>query len=404
MRSSDLLAGMRCAVTRRGALGAVAVPSIIAFVGGFRVAARVENAAVERTAMWIPFRIDRLRLIEIDIRINGARASAVLDTGATRTALDRSFAARVGIAVREGFRGNGLTGALAGGLLKDVVIEIGERPLPALDAAVLDLSDISAALGRQVDLVLGQEMFRESLVEIDFPCNRLRLQASGTQVDYSAPLSLGATSDRLRTLPVELAGEVAAQAALDLGSNVPLYVSPALAERHRLLDQLPTSTSASAGAEGIETSEIAVLPSLTIAGTKLDNVPVQIPRRWRFASDVLVGLPILSRFRLALDFSHSRAWLDPEESLITEPFPKDRSGLGAIAGRGHLRVIHVASGSPAERSGLVAGDEIIAVNGRIVDDAFLRSRSRIGQGSAGTEVVLDLSNGVTHRLVLEDYF
>lgn len=354
--------------------------------------------------MWIPFRIDRLRLIEIEVQVNGQRAAAVVDTGATRTVFDRSFVTQAGIEVREGFRGNGLTSALSGGLTTGTRIDIAGRRLPGLDAAVLDLSAISAALGHKVDVVLGQELFAAGLVEIDFPRNRLRLLAPGAELEAGTPVQLGAALDRLRTLPAELPGDLGVNAALDLGSNIALYIDPALAERHRLLERLRTSTSASAGAEGIEVSTVAVLPSVTIAGIRLNNVPVQIPQRWQFASQALVGLPILSRFRLGLDFTNSRAWIDPEDSLLHLPFPKDRSGLGAVPARGRLQVIHVAPGSPAERIGLAAGDEITAINGRAVDEAFLRQRPRIGQGPPGTEVKLSLADGDTHLMVLEDYF
>lgn len=401
----DVVAGTRRGLSRRAALGGMAVASLFTLAARTPAAiAKTANAERERDRMWIPFRIDRLGLIEIEVQVNGQHASAVLDTGATRTTLDRSFATRTGIESREGFRGNGLTDGLFGGLASGIAIDIGGRRLAVLESAVLDLSGISAALGYRVDIVLGQELFETRLVEIDFPSNRLRLLAPGTELESGTSLHLRAAPDRLRTLPAVLPGNIAVAAALDLGSNVPLYVDPALAQRHGLLKGLRTSTLASAGAEGIDVGTVAVLPSVTIAGVRLHNLPVQIPQRWRFASEVLVGIPILSRFRLGLDFSTSRAWIEPESALVSEPFPKDRLGLGVVPGNGHLRVIHVAPGSPAELSGLAAGDEITAVNGRTVDETFLMERPRIGHGPPETKVALELSNGDFRALVLQDYF
>lgn len=354
--------------------------------------------------MWIPFNIDRMRLIEIGIQVDGRPAAAVVDTGATRTVLDRSFAERMGIVARDGFQGLGLTGALSGGLAVDLVIEVGGRRLSGLNPAVLDLSGLASALGHPVEVILGQELFETSLVELDFPRSRLRLRPPGAQRGVGTPLRLSASSDRHRTLPLTIGKHPPVDAALDLGSNVPLYLHPDLAERIGLLRGLRTSTAASAGAEGIEVSRVAVLPSIEIAGVDVHNVPVQVPDTWKFASEALVGLPILQRFHLGLDFQHSRIWIQPEPAALELPFPKDRSGLGAVPAEGRLRIIHVATGSPAQRSGLVPGDEIVAVDGRMIDEEYLRERPRIGKRPVGTVVVLELTSGEIRRLILEDYF
>lgn len=354
--------------------------------------------------MWIPFNIDRTWIIEIPIVVNGRPATAMIDTGATRTVLDRLFAERMGITSHADFRGLGLTGALSGGTANDVTIEVGGRRLTSLEPAVLDLSSVVSALGHPVQVILGHELFVSNLVEFDFSRSRLRLRSAGTDGEIGTLLQLGVASDRHRTLPLTIAEQPSIEAALDLGSGVPLYLHPDLVEHARLLEGLRTSTSATAGAEGVEVSRIAVLPSIEIGGTELRNVPVQVPRRWRIASRALVGLPVLNRFRLALDFGQSRAWVHPDPDAVKLPFPKDRSGLGAVSAQGRLRIIHVAEGSPAARSGLAPGEEIVSVDGRIVDEAYLRERPRIGQRPAGTVVVIELASGRTHRFTLEDYF
>lgn len=354
--------------------------------------------------MWTPFRIDRMRLIEIRIQVNGRRAVAVVDTGATRTSLDRSFAERIGILAHAAFQGLGLTAAISGGVAADIEMEVAGRRLTGVNPAVLDLSSLASAIGHPVEVILGRELFEASLVELDFPRSRLRLQPSGMESEGGTPLRLGATSDGLRTLPLRIGNHPIVEAALDLGSNVPLYLHPDLAERTRLIEGLRTSTAASAGAEGIEVSRVAVLPLIEIAGAHMRNVPVQVPRTWRFASQALIGLPVLSRFRLGWDFRRSLVFVQPEPTVLETPFPKDRSGLGAVPAEGRLRIIHVARGSPAQRSGFMPGDEIVVVNGRIIDEEYLRERPRIGQSPAGTVVMLELASGETRRLTLEDYF
>jgi len=354
--------------------------------------------------MWIPFSIEKLPYIELPVSINGIASAAIIDSGARRTILDSAFALRLGLRARPGFKGVGLTGQIFGAYADGLQIQLGDQTLANISAAVLDLSGIAAILGHPVELLIGHELFEANLVEIDFPASRLRLWPAGAEIDMGVtPFPLGKASDRLRTLPLQLLGQVETSAAIDLGSEIPLYLDPALVENTRLLERRPSSTSATIGAEGIELSRIAVLPSIELGGVRFTDVPVQVPTRWKFASPAVAGLPILNRFHMALDFESSQAWLRALPDMLEKPFPKDRSGIGAAPANDRLLVIHVAPGSPAAKAGLAAGDEIVLVNDQEIED-YLRSRKRVGHQPTGTIVNLRLSNGIAISLELEDYF
>ncbi|WP_256581337.1 PDZ domain-containing protein, partial [Pseudomonas sp. MPR-R2A3] len=49
---------------------------------------------------------------------------------------------------------------------------------------------------------------------------------------------------------------------------------------------------------------------------------------------------------------------------------KDRSGLGLAASTTDLTVVHVASGSPADRAGWAVGEQVVAVDGRPIDSSY----------------------------------
>lgn len=100
--------------------------------------------------------------------------------------------------------------------------------------------------------------------------------------------------------------------------------------------------------------------------------------------------------------SHLALTLD--SNTIGVPFEKDRSGIGAQRSANGLRIIHVASGSPAADIGLRAGDEIIAIDDHFVDDDYLRRHPAMGSRPSGTAIKLALADGRTFILELRDYF
>jgi S1-C subfamily serine protease len=85
-------------------------------------------------------------------------------------------------------------------------------------------------------------------------------------------------------------------------------------------------------------------------------------------SDGLIGGEILDRFKLIVDYPHSRFLLVPT-SRVHDPFESDMSGALLAVRDPSFEAIHVVSvlpDSPAAEAGLKAGDEIRTVNGQPV--------------------------------------
>lgn len=70
-----------------------------------------------------------------------------------------------------------------------------------------------------------------------------------------------------------------------------------------------------------------------------------------------------------------------------------------------LKVLLVAPGSLAAKTGWKEGDEITVIDGQKIGPAYPGSPlSRWAEGPAGTEVTLSLTDGSTRKLTLADYF
>jgi carboxyl-terminal processing protease len=67
-------------------------------------------------------------------------------------------------------------------------------------------------------------------------------------------------------------------------------------------------------------------------------------------------------------------------------------GIELKADNGALLIVRVITGSPAEHSGIVSGDRIVAVDGRQTADVSTDEAANLLQGKAGTNVLLTLTS------------
>ncbi len=98
-----------------------------------------------------------------------------------------------------------------------------------------------------------------------------------------------------------------------------------------MLDGRKTSKRLAAGTGGFITETVATLNRAEFAGLIFGSMPAAfIPASVAGTkSDVIagdLGLPVLARFRLILDYSHNRVYALPYADASRAPFAKDRLG------------------------------------------------------------------------------
>lgn len=350
---------------------------------------------------------DETSHVRLPVTVNGLAAMGILDTGCSTSVVSRSFAEHHRLVRQASFRSIGVCGEIGVEFVEDLVLKLMGLCF-SLRAAVVDLSCVASAARASVDIVIGQDILRQTVVDVDFPSGKIAFldaeELKALEESLGQAQQLIASPDHFLAVPLRLEQRPAIRGVIDLGSNIPLYVSPTHAADVDLLADKAVATSASAGAEGVELSWLATVSSMELAGTVLNHVPVQVPGRWMPTCEAILGLPVLRRFRIVLDVVRQRIWLKPCPSTLTAPFPKDRSGLGVAPAGDRLRVIHVSVGSPAAQAGLSPADEIIRINGRAIDKAYLQSGVREGRKPAGTVLRLLLANGEEKEIVLNDYY
>jgi hypothetical protein len=348
--------------------------------------------------------------IYIPASVNGKKVEVLLDSGADTTVLDKSFAESVGREMVGSSTAVGSGGEQEAGYAKDVKIEIGGMTLDLPTVAVIDLAEVSNRIAIPLPVILGKDVFLQSIVDIDPATTTISFHDPETFTPPPratvVPLEpLGS----LRVVPLSVEGLPDAPMIFDLGNGGYMSLTPAFWQKHHLLDGRRRSTRSSGAIGGEQINHVATVKEIRFAGVAFHNVPVEFSApnveidSNREAGNV--GMPLLRRFRMMIDFQNNRMFVIPIAERIAEPFDRDRSGLRAVQEGNKLVVRHVSTGSPAEAAGWKEGDTIVAINGKPIDSGFASSQLSLwARAPEGTVVHLTMADGTKRTLKLADYF
>lgn len=370
-----------------------------------QIAKPVVSSVAGRPAA-VPFELFRENRIILNGRINGTDTSMILDSGAGVTVMDRDFAQRIGLKKGIAMSAQGVGGRQQGELVQDVTVEVGNLKLSGVSVAVLDLDPIEKAIGRPVPVILGRELFMNSVVGLDFDRQLLSLSPA---MNFTSPS--GATEVKLKRrstlhfLPLSVDGQAPVEAALDLGNGGALSLSREYHESVPALARLPYAVTLSGGVGGLHETKRVTMPTVEIGGYTFKNVPTDFGSvaAGPYEGRANAGIQLFKPFHVTLDLGHDRLWLKPIGGVPV--FTKDRAGMFVMLEGDHFSVLHVSPGSPADRAGLKKGDKLVTIAGERVGPGFYTSKQAGWTREAvGTKVDITKSDGQTVILTLADYF
>ena len=367
---------------------------------------RLRFTGALRSSGILPFAFDAMSHIRMQARINGVVTDAILDTGAARTVLDESFASRLSLATRPGFLVAGITDMTSGSWAEPISLSIGDLTLDHLRPGLLNLSEATAAAGAPASVLIGHDLFARTSADFDFNRSTVAFVDPSVLMRISSghTVPMGMTPRGTPYVSIVVNGRPAIHAAVDIGYNGSVMVSPDYADSAGLLADRRVSTVASVGAEGMSINRVASCDRLDFAGSRLTNIPMEIPRSWNRSIPAVLGLDVIRRYRMVTEYNRQRVSFIPDRALQGTSLPKDRSGLGARPTPNGFVVVHVAAGSPAERIGVKEGDLIKRINGDAADFDYARRHPRMGMAPAGTRYMLQLGDGRVSVLTLAEYY
>lgn len=261
--------------------------------------------AANGSSGWLPYAEPRAPTPTVEVAVNGQPVRALIDSGAQYSVIDRSLVERLGLTnvfnipmVAYGVGGDAQVGR---GTTLDVAI--GGLRLTGLRAAILGLGPLASDQGLAAALILGQDVLRELVLELDTAEHRVRfLPREG----WTPPSSL-------KPVPVTRAGKAlqagitlegaTVNAVIDTGASAVLAVTRETAEAAGLLDGRERTPGQSIVLGGTVRAETVVVRTLTIGDELYRQATVAIYDDVAVPGfpKALIGMAAFENRRLALD-------------------------------------------------------------------------------------------------------
>lgn len=307
------------------------------------------------------------------------KGNYVFDTGASNLYYDSTYYAENGFKYENTFTAN-LPGA--GSTPQKVIVvedtvefKFGENLYKTSIVPVLQLKPI---LGDIADGILGMEYFYNSILEINYEREYMKIYSSLDSINLQgwAKVELTKRDNRLY-IPLEIVVNdtihISGEYQLDFGSGGAVSLTSLVSEKNKLKNNIENKVAyfTKYGGVGGESSSYDFFASrLKIGDFSFKNVLMDfsIDTAGAMASEKHLGLlgnEIYERFYVYIDFINNDLYLKPNNKY-NDLFESSRLGFSYIDRGQTLKswiVTGLYSSSSAEKSGLLIDDKIITVNG-----------------------------------------
>ncbi|SDA35856.1 retropepsin-like aspartic protease [Sphingomonas sp. NFR15] len=372
---------------------------------GAATASPLTFARGKTSSGWLPFEYVAGTRIFVRTTVNGRSVLAMLDSGASSTVLDRRFAASLGLSAKGDLTGQGAGGSTPYGVIQGVTVKLGDLSWTGGDAVAIDLSAVEKQVGHPLPMVLGGELFRDAVVEIDFKNRRIAFHnpSSYRAAPNARAVALTPAGEN-QAISVLVEGR-AAKLLFDLGNAGAVDLFPGFWEQPGFDDNRRTSTTFAGGVGGMSVQKVTMLRTIALGGATFEELPSRLEDRQSSLAarsgdlDGNIGMGVLSPFHLVVDFPHHRVLFAPPVD-VTTPFRVNHGGLTLQAGPSGSKVLYVAPGSPSAIAGVAVGNVIVAVDGRSAGG----QNGTWQDGPVGRTVRLRLADGQEKTVTLARYF
>lgn len=345
--------------------------------------------------------------------VNGDRHGRFLvDTGGVNLLTDVA-AERFGIAAEGAIQGRGAgEGTVDVGVARLESFTFGAVTLRQPTFFVLPLGEVLAVEGVDFDGLIGFEVFKRFVVEVDYAGLKLTLtrpeafsyRGKGKAVPFRFDDRTPVVEGSVASIPATFSIDTGSRATLDLFG--PFVAANDLETVLQPRFEALTGWGVGGGVRG----KVAPGTTLRLGEVEIPDVLVtlSLQREGAFADRYLagnVGGGVLKRFTVTFDYRSKVMILEPN-AQFGMPEPYDRSGMWVNRAGDAFEVVDVVAGGAAEEAGLRVGERIVACDGKRAAEvplAALRDRFRSEPAGTAFELVIASEAGErTTRLVLKD--
>jgi hypothetical protein len=278
-------------------------------------------------------------------------------------------------------------------------IVVGDLTLMDQKMASIQLSQLQVYDGMPIDGILGYDFLNRFTVGIDYQNQTLTIWEPDS-FTYSGPGEKIPITIEGNTPQVsgKIDGEYEGTFRIDTGSRSSLDLHAPFVREHELLKKYPNYLNAPSGfgVGGASKGVIARIGSFQIDDFTIDS-PVcgfSLAEEGAFATTKSagnIGGGILKRFNVIFDYGRNQMILEKNKNF-DEPDKYSMSGLLLMKEGDDIKVYDVIKDSPAEKAGIKAGDQILAISQQPVGNYSLQQIRDLLNHEEGSKITLQLRN------------
>jgi len=348
-----------------------------------------------KTSTTVPFSLVNNH-IYLQVKLNGQGPFRLLcDTGGANI-VTPDLAKKLGLRTEGALQGRGVGDQSEDvGLARVDTVAVGDAVVRDQVFAVYPMAQFEAVEGLSIDGLIGYEVFKRFVVEVNYGSSRLvltlpsafRYQGKGVVVPFQFNSHIPQVDGSIDGIPGKFDIDTGSRSSVDLLG--PFAAQHGLVKKYGAAGPMVTGW----GVGGPARSYVTRAREL-----RLGQVVVRDPVLLLSAQDKgafsdpyvagNVGGGVLRRFNVTFDYGQKRLYMEPNAD-DRRPDTFDRSGMWFNAGEGGFAVVDVLAGGPADAAGLRAGDRIVALDGVKASQMSLsEARALLRTRKPGTRVRL----------------
>jgi hypothetical protein len=296
----------------------------------------------------------------------------LVDTGSTATLVTPELAKRFALKERKGTPARKVHVRSANGGEVDLTavtlgeLRLGDATFERVPALIFDFTDLSSHLGLTIDGIIGFPVFRDTILTMDYPGQRLVIApyplTAPAPLKQSARVSTIAFNNEQGTplIPLQMGNE-SFIVLVDSGSDGSLSINPI--GLHPRFANGPRVGTLISSLQGDRRQLTGRLDQDVLIGSHTIQKPV-VDLTDQLSS---IGGEFLAHFVLTFDQRRNQVTFIRDADGPVTMEPRRSTGLSFARGPVYWRVLTVIPDTPTARLAVQAGDLCIRINGELVD-------------------------------------
>ncbi|MFH1335956.1 MAG: PDZ domain-containing protein [Candidatus Zixiibacteriota bacterium] len=293
----------------------------------------------------------------------------------------------------------GVGGSADASFLQVDSIVVGDLTLMDQKMASIQLNQLEVYDGMPIDGILGYDFFNRFTIGIDYQ-NQILTVWEPDSFSYSGrgeriPIVIEGNTPQVAA---KIDGEYEGIFRIDTGSRSSLDLHAPFVREHELLKKYPKYLDAPSGfgVGGASKGVIARIKSFQIGNFTIDS-PVcgfSLAEEGAFATTKSagnIGGGILKRFNVIFDYPRNQTILEKNKNFDI-PDKYSMSGLLLMKQDEDIKVYDVIKDSPAEKVGIKAGNQILAIDHQPTSSYSLQQIRELLNKEEGTKITLEIKS------------